>query len=141
MSPAAGADEAEVAAAIDSLRARLPEHVRDYTVALLALAKANAAGSGEFNAPSPQDALALQALVVWRRDAQRALRQLRAVPGGLPGREVAEKWLKTMIAALNFQRQSLSLVDPTAAAEAAASARRQTTRYRLLEAKLDRVLA
>jgi hypothetical protein len=141
MSPPAAARAMDVAAAIDALRARLPEHTRDYTVALLALAKANAAGSGEFNAPSPQDALALQALALWRRDAQRALRRLRAVSGDAPGKQVAEKWLKTMVAALNFQRQSLSLADPTLAAQAAASARKQTARYHLLETKLDRALA
>jgi hypothetical protein len=141
MSPQAATGTSDVAAAIDPLRARLPEHTRDYTVALLALAKANAAGTGEFNAPSPQDALALQALALWRRDAQRALRRVRAVRGAAPGKAVAEKWLKTMIAALNFERQSLSLVDPTLAAEAAASARKQVARYHLLEAKLDGALA
>lgn len=141
MSPPTATGAGDVAAAIDPLRSRLPEHTRDYTVALLALAKANAAGSGEFNAPSPQDALALQALALWRRDAQRALRRVRAVGGGAPGKAVAEKWLKTMIAALNFERQSLSLVDPTLAAEAAASARKQVARYHLLEAKLDGALA
>lgn len=141
MSPPTAAKASGVAAAIDPLRARLPEHTRDYTVALLALAKANAAGSGEFNAPSPQDSLALQALALWRRDAQHALRRLRAVAGDAPGKQVAEKWLKTMVAALNFQRQSLSLADPVLAAEAAASARKQVARYHLLEAKLDRALA
>lgn len=140
MSPPAATGASDVAGAIDPLRARLPEHTRDYTVALLALAKANAAGTGEFNAPSPQDALALQALALWRRDAQRALRRVRAVGGDAPGKAVAEKWLKTMIAALNFERQSLSLVDPTLAAEAAASARKQVARYHLLEAKLDGAL-
>lgn len=130
----------EVAVAISSFRDRIPEHTRDYTVALLALAKANAAGSGEFNAPSPQDALALQALALWRRDAQRALRRVRGVPGGAPGRAVAEKWLKTMISALNLQRQSLALSDPTLAAQAAASARAQVARYHLLEGKLEGAL-
>ncbi len=141
MSPPTATGASDVAAAIDPLRARLSEHTRDYTVALLALAKANAAGTGEFNAPSPQDALALQALALWRRDAQRALRRVHAVGGGAPGKQIAEKWLKTMIAALNFERQSLSLVDPKLAAEAAASARKQVARYHLLEAKLDGVLA
>lgn len=130
----------EVAVAIGSFRDRIPEHTRDYTVALLALAKANAAGSGEFNAPSPQDALALQALALWRRDAQRALRRVRGVSSGAPGRAVAEKWLKTMISALNFQRQSLALSDPTLAAQAAASARAQVARYHLLEGKLEGAL-
>src|SRR4051794_16206663 len=119
MSPPTAAKAMDVAAAIDPLRARLPEHTRDYTVALPALAKANAAGSGGFNVPSPQDALALQALALWRRDAQRALHRLRAVAGDAPGKQVAERWLRTMVAALNFQRQSLSLADPTLAAQAA----------------------
>jgi hypothetical protein len=140
MSPSTTSKPPEVAAAIDAFRARLPEHTRDYTVALLALAKANAAGSGDFNAPSPQDALALHALALWRRDAQRALRRVRAVPGGAPGKQTAERWLKAMIAALNFEQQSLSLADPSLAAKAAASARKQVARYHHLEAKLEGAL-
>ena len=141
MSPSTASKPTEVAAAIEPLRARLPEHTRDYTVALLTLAKANAAGSGAFNAPSPQDALALNALALWRRDAQRALRRVRAAPAAAPGRQLAEKWLKAMIAALNFERQTLSLADPTLAAEAATAARKQVARYRHLEGKLDGALA
>ncbi|MFN8217909.1 MAG: hypothetical protein U0R71_15045 [Solirubrobacterales bacterium] len=130
-----------VRAALDPFRARLPEHARDYTVALLALAKANAVGGAEFNAPSPQDALALQALLHWRREAHRALRRVRATAGGAHTGRIAERWLKTMIAALDLERQSLSIADPAQAARAAASARRQVSRYHRLEAELERALA
>ena len=141
MTPSTASKPTAVAAAIDPLRSRLPEHTRDYTVALLTLAKANATGSGDFNAPSPQDALALNALALWRRDAQRALRRVRAASGTAPEKQAAEKWLKAMIAALNFERQTLSLADPKLAAEAAAAARKQVARYRHLEGKLDGALA
>jgi hypothetical protein len=141
MSAATASRETAVAAALEPFRTPLAENARDYTVALLALANANAAGAGEFNAPSPQDALALQALVHWRRDAQRALRQVRAVASSAPGKKIAEKWLKTMIAALDFERQSLSLVDPVLAAQAATSARKRIAQYHRLEAQLERALA
>ncbi|HEX2707620.1 MAG TPA: hypothetical protein VHM66_06380, partial [Solirubrobacterales bacterium] len=53
------AQTAAIAAAIGPFRTRLAEDSGDFTLALLALAKANAAGLGSFNVPSPQDAVAL----------------------------------------------------------------------------------
>jgi hypothetical protein len=132
---------AAVSAAIDPYRSRLADDARDFTVALLALAKANAKDSGFFNQPSPQDDAALKALARWRRDAQQALRRVRTVAPGASGRNLAERWLKTLIAALDFQRQSLSLVDPNLAADAARSGGERTEQYLRLEGRLDRKLA
>lgn len=130
-----------VAAAIDPYRERFAEDAADFTMALLALAKANANGSTGFNEPSPQDAVALHALVGWRRDAQHALRRVRAVDSSAPGRGLAIVWLKAVIAAIDLQRQGLSLVDPAAAADAARRAQKAVVRSHRLEARLDRELA
>jgi hypothetical protein len=138
-SPAA--QTAAVAAAIGPFRTRLTEDAGDFTLALLALAKANAATPGSFNVPSPQDAVALHALAHWRRDAQHALRRVKAVAGGAPGRILAEKWLKALIAALDLQRQGLSLVDPSLAADAGRRARKLIAESHRFEARLDRELA
>jgi hypothetical protein len=58
-----------------------------------------------------------------------------------PSKNLAEKWLKALIAALDFQRQGLSLADPTLAADAARSARDRIAACHRLEARLDRELA
>jgi hypothetical protein len=132
---------AAVAAALDPYRPLLAEDSRDFTVALLALAKANAKGTSAFNQASPQDAAALQSLAHWRRDARHALKQVRAVASGAPGRSLAEKWLKALIAALDLQRQGLSLIDPNLAADAGRLARKRIAESHRLETRLDRVLA
>jgi hypothetical protein len=129
-----------VSAAIDPFRTPLAEDARDFTVALLALAKSNAKNSGSFNQPSPQDKAALKALAHWRRDAQHALHRVRTVSPRAPGRKLAEKWLKALIAALDLQRQALSLIDPNQAANAARSAGERTAEYLRLEDRLDKVL-
>jgi hypothetical protein len=77
----------------------------------------------------------------WRRDAQHALHRVRTVPAGASGRNLAEMWLKAMIAALELQRRSLSLVDPNLAADAARSAGQRIEEYLRLETRLDQVLA
>lgn len=138
---AAGAQTSPVAAAIDPYRARLDDDAVDFTLALLALAKANAKGTAGFNQPSPADAVALHALARWRRDAKQAMQRVRAVAPGAPGRALAESWLKALISALDLQRQGLSLVDPALAADAARRARKQIAEYQRLEARLDRELA
>ncbi len=144
MSPAentVGVKTAAVSAAIDPYRTRLADDARDFTVALLALAKSNAKNSGSFNQTSPQDKAALKALARWRRDAQHALHRVRTVTAGAPGRNLAERWLKALIAALDLQRQALSLVDPNLAADAARSAGQRIEEYLRLENRLDQVLA
>jgi hypothetical protein len=137
--PAAGT--AAIAAAVGPFRTRLAEDSADFTVALLALAKANAAAPGLFNVPSPQDAVALHALAHWRRDAQHALRQVKAAPAGAPGRSLAEKWLKALIGGLDLQRQALSVVDPNLAADAGRHAHKLIAESHRFEARLDRELA
>jgi len=144
MSPtqeAGGVKAAAVSAAIEPFRPRLEDDARDFSAALLALAKSNARGAGSFNQASPQDKAALKALSRWRRDAQHALHRVRTVPTGAAGRSLAERWLKAQIAALELQRQSLSLVDPNLAADAARSAGERVEEYQRLEGRLDRVLA
>lgn len=140
MTTAASVKASPVSAAIAPYRTRLAEDSKDFTLALLALAKSNARGSAGFNEPSPQDGVVLHALGKWRRDAQHALRRVRAVGPGSPGRKLAESWLKAMIAALDLQRQALSLVDPGLAAEAATSARKSIAEYQKLQARLERVI-
>ncbi|HJX33339.1 MAG TPA: hypothetical protein VJ257_03995 [Solirubrobacterales bacterium] len=130
-----------MSAAVDPYRTRLADDSRDFTVALLALAKSNVKSPGSFNHPSPQDAVALHALAHWRRDAQHALHRVRAVASDAPGRNLAEKWLKAMIAALDLQRQGLSLIDPNLAADAGGLARKRIAESHRLEERLDRVLA
>lgn len=132
---------AAVSAAIDPYRGRLADDARDFTVALLALAKSNARNSGSFNQTSPQDQVALKALAHWRGDAQHALRRVRTVASNTPGRNLAERWLKALIAALDLQRQALSVLDPVLAAGAARSAAERTRQYLRLEGRLDRMLA
>lgn len=131
---------AAVAAATDPFRTRLTEDAGDFTLALLALAKANAANPGSFNVPSPQDAVALHALAHWRRDAQHALRRVKAVAAGAQGRSLAEKWLKALLSGLDLQRQALSLIDPTLAADAGRRARKLIAEAHRFEARLDREL-
>jgi hypothetical protein len=139
MTPAL-AEDGMVEAALHPYRGRLGEDAADFTRALLGLAKANAKGTAGFNTPSPQDAVALHALAHWRRDAQHALKAIKALNHAATGRGVAERWLKTLIGALDFQRQGLSLVDPAAAAEASRRARKAIASAQRLEAQLDRVL-
>jgi hypothetical protein len=136
-----GASSAAVAAAIDPYRTRLADDAMDFTLALLALAKFNAANSGSFNQTSAQDKAVLKALADWRRDAQHALRKVRTVDSGAPGRNLAERWLKALIASLDSRRQALSLLDPDLAADAASSAAERTKQYLRLEGRLDRTLA
>jgi hypothetical protein len=137
---AAAVKATPVSGAIGPFRTRLEDDARDFTVALLALAKANAKSGGSFNQTSPQDRAALKVLSRWRRDAQHALHRVRTVPAGAPGRSLAERWLKAQIAALELQRQSLSLVDPNQAADAARSAGKRVEEYQRLETRLDQVL-
>jgi hypothetical protein len=144
MSPTRSSGEVKasaVSAAIDPFRTRLADDARDFTVALLALAKSNTKNSGSFNQPSPQDKAALKALARWRRDAQHALHRVGTVASGAHGRKLAEKWLKALVAALDLQRQALSLVDPNQAANAARSAGERTAEYLRLENSLDKELA
>lgn len=129
------------AAAIDPFRTRLTEDAGDFTLALLALAKANAATPGSFNVPTPQDAVALHALAHWRRDAQHALRRVKAVPSGAQGRSLAEKWLKALLSGLDLQRQALSVIDPALAADAARRARKLIAEAHRFEVRLERELA
>lgn len=129
-----------LAEVIESYRDRFAENASDYTLALLALAKANAKGSTGFNEPSPQDAVALHAVVGWRRDVQHALRRVRGLAADVPGRAVAIRWLKSLSLALDLQRQGLSLVDPAAAADAARRAQKAIVQSHKLEARLDREL-
>ena len=129
-----------VSAAIDPFRTPLADDARDFTVALLALAKSNAKSSGSFNELSPQDKEALKALARWRRDAQHALHRVTTVASGAHGRNVAEKWLKALIAALDLQRQALSLADPNQSAHAARSAGERIAEYLRLEDRLDQEL-
>ena len=136
-----GVESAAVADAIDPYRSRFDEDAKSFSLALLALAKSNAKQARAFNQTSPQDKAALRALARWRRDAQHALHHVRAVPAGAPGRSLAERWLKALIAALDLQVQALSLLDPTKAADAANSAGRRIEEYQRLEVRLDQVLA
>jgi hypothetical protein len=138
---AGGVKAAAVSAALDPFRSRLEDDARNFTMALLALAKSNAKSAGSFNQASPQDKAALKALSRWRRDAQHALHRVRTVPAGASSRNLAEKWLKAQIAALELQRQSLSLADPNLAADAAHSAGKRIEEYQRLEARLDQVLS
>jgi hypothetical protein len=131
----------EVSAALEPYRARLAEDASDFTLALLALAKANAKGTAGFNEPSPQDAVTLHALAHWRRDAQHALKRVEAVSAKAPGRDLAIRWLKALIAGLDLQRQGLSLIDPAAAADASRRAGEAVGRIYRLEARVDRELA
>ena len=130
----------EVAAALDPYRARLAEDAADFTHSLLALAAANAKGTAGFNEPSPQDAVALHALTHWRRDAHHALKRVEAISAKGPARGLATKWLKALVAALDLQRQALSLIDPAAAADAARRASSAVSRINRLEVRLDREL-
>ena len=110
------------------------------TLALLALAKANVTGATGFNEPSPQDAVALHALVGWRRDAQHALRRIRTLDSGAPGRGLAISWLKALIAALDFQRQGLSWSTRPLLPPPPGHARKALVKSNRLEARLDREL-
>jgi hypothetical protein len=136
-----GAESAAVADAIEPYRRRFDEDAKNFSLALLALAKSNAKQVRAFNQTSPQDKAALRTLARWRREAQHALHHVRAIPAGAPGRSLAERWLKALIAALDLQVQALSLLDPTKAAEAANSAGPRIEEYQRLEARLDQVLA
>ena len=106
----------------------------------MAVAEANAKGSAGFNEPSPQDAVALHVLVHWRRDAKQALSRVKAATSGAPGKALAAKWLKTLIGAIDLQRQGLSLSDPGLAADAARRGRARIAEAHRLEEQLDRVL-
>lgn len=143
MSPAANTGRVAATAvieAIDPYRSRFDEDAENFSLALLALAKANAKQARTFNQTSPQDKAALRVLARWRRDAQHALHRVRAVPAHAHGRSLAERWLKALIAALDLQGQALSLLDPTKAAEAAKSAGSRIEEYQRLEVRLDQVL-
>lgn len=136
----AGAGTTAVADAIDPYRDRFDAGAKDFSLALLALAKSNAKQARTFNQTSPQDKAALRILARWRRDAQHALHHVRSVPAGARGRSLAERWLKALIAALDLQGQALSLLDPTKAAEAADAAGPRIEEYRRLEVRLEKVL-
>jgi hypothetical protein len=133
-------DTRAVSDAIGPLRGRLEEDAGKLTLALLALARADAARSAPFNAMSAQDRAALKALSRWTRDARHALQRVRKL-GGAPSKHLAERWLTAQIAALDLQRQSLSVVDPTMAADLAAKAGRRIEECERLESRLDRVLS
>jgi hypothetical protein len=134
-------ESAAVSKAIDPFRTRFDEDAKNFSLALLTLAKANAKQARAFNQTSAQDKAALRSLARWRRDAQHALHHVRAIPAGALGRSLAERWLKALIAALALQGQALSLLDPGKAADAADSAGRRIEEFQRLETRLDRVLA
>jgi len=131
----------EVVAALEPYRPRLAEGATDFTLALLALAAANAKGTAGFNEPSPQDAVALHALAHWRRDARHALKKVESVSAKAAGRKLAIQWLKALIEGLDLQRQALSLIDPVAATDAARRAGVAVARTSRLESRVDRELA
>ena len=93
---------ATVEAAIDPYRAPLADGFREFTSALLRLAKSNAKHAGTFNGPSNQDAAALEALARWRRPAKQALARVKAVPRDAPGKNLAERWLRSLSRASTF---------------------------------------
>jgi hypothetical protein len=130
-----------VSAAIDLYRKQLANDSKDFTLALVALAKYNAKHTDSFNLPSPPDTAALEALSRWRRDAQHAQARVRAVAANSPGRQLAVRWLKALISALDLQRQALSIVDPALAADTASRARRKIDESTRLERRLERALA
>jgi hypothetical protein len=135
------ASASTLSAVVDPYRARLANDSKDFTLALLALAKASAKPKIDTSVPLPEEDAALKVLARWRHGAKHALRRVHAVGGGAPGRKLAERWLKTMIAALDLQRQALSLVDPNQGAAAAQAAHRKIAEYHQLEERLNRVLA
>ncbi len=130
-----------VSAAIDPNRKRLANDSKDFTLALVSLARYNATHASSFNLPSPPDTAALKALSRWRRDVQHTQARVKAVAHDSPGRQLAIRWLKALIAALDLQRQALSIVDPALAAEAATQARKKIEESSRLERRLERVLA
>ena len=130
-----------LSAVVDPYRSQLANDSKEFTLALLALARASSKPNVNTSAPSPEEAAALKALAHWRRGAQHALRRVRVAGGGAPGRKLAERWLKTMIAALDLQRQALSLADPNLGADAARSAHKKIAEYHRLEERLNRVIA
>jgi hypothetical protein len=143
MSPVQGAEadkRGAVAAAIDPHRAGLADGFKQFTLALVALARSDVKAGGAFNGVSPKDAAALKALAHWRTEAHHALTGVRSVGPEASGKKLAERWLKTLIAALDLQRQALSLIDPNRAASAAQLARKQIAESHRLEIRLDRIL-
>jgi hypothetical protein len=143
MSPGATAQlagTAEVAAAIDPHRGRLADDSVAFTLALLEVAKASAEGSGLFNQTSPQGAAAMRALARWRGDVKQLLKEVKRVPSSATGKKLAQRWLKALIVALNYQRQALSLMDPKLAADASRLAREGIVESHRLEQRLERVL-
>ncbi|MGH2938010.1 MAG: hypothetical protein ACRDPE_07815 [Solirubrobacterales bacterium] len=130
-----------VAATVDRYRGLLAEDASDYTVALLALAKANASGTAGFNSPSPQDAVALSVLARWRRHAGHAAKRIGTLPADSNGKELATRWLTSLIASLDLQEQALSLIDPAAAADASRGAAAALLRTKHLQARLERKLS
>jgi hypothetical protein len=130
-----------LSAAIEPYRTRLGDDALRFSDALLVLAKHNAKQSSAFNQASPQDLEALKALAHWRHDAQRTLRRVKGARSDVQDRKLAERWLKAMIAALDLQRQALSLADPNQAADAARSAGKRIEEYFHLEVRLDQALA
>lgn len=143
MSPAPSAEggKAALAAAIDPYRTRLANDAMSFTTALLALAKHNAQQGGSFNETSPEDLAALKALARWRADGQHALLRVRGASSSDPhDRKLAVRWLKALIAAVDLQRQALSLVDPESAAAAARSAGKRMDEYFHLESRLEEAL-
>jgi hypothetical protein len=138
VSPTQRAESVETA--IGPYRALLADDFREFTLALLALAKSNAKHAGTFNGPSQPDAAALEALAHSRHAAHQALTRVRTVPRDAPGKKLAERWLKSLIAGLDLQSQALSLIDPTQAAQAAGLASTQIAESHRLELRLDRVL-
>jgi hypothetical protein len=143
MSPGATAQRdgrAGVAAAIDPHRGRLVDDSVAFTLSLLEVAKANSQGSGSFNQTSPQGAAAMRALARWRRDVKQVLKEVKGVPSSAAGKKLAERWLKALIVALDYQRQALSLMDPKLAADASRLGRDGIAESHRLEERLDRVL-
>lgn len=130
-----------VSAAVDPYRKRLANDSKDFTLALVQLAEYNVKHPDSFNLPSPPDTAALEALSRWRRDAAHAQARVRAVAPNSPGRQLAARWLKALIAALDLQRQALSIVDPVLAADAATRARRKIDESNRLERRLEMSLA
>jgi hypothetical protein len=130
-----------LSATIEPYWSRLAADAFAFSEALQALAKYDANNSAGFNQPSAQDKAALKALAHWRRDARQLLRKVRSAHSDPHDKKLAERWLRAMLAAVDFQRQALSLADPNQAAQAARSAGKRMDEYFHLESRLEAALA
>lgn len=137
----AGGSSAALSAAIEPYWSRLAGDAFAFGEALQALAKHDAGNSAGFNQPSAPDKAALKALAHWRRDARQLLRKVKSAHSDPHDKKLAERWLQAMLAAVDLQRQALSLADPNQAAQAARSAGKRMDEYFHLESRLEAALA